>query len=83
MPADLPLLPSAIVDRAFAALARTDGLVLAPALVDRGTNLLAQTAACRVAPRYGPDSYAAHCAAALEAGLTVTTIEDPDAGRDI
>ena len=83
VPADLPLLRPAIVDRAFAALDAPGTIVLAPALVDGGTNLLGQRGGCVVPPLFGADSFRAHRAAAREAGLAVTTIDDPGVGRDI
>jgi 2-phospho-L-lactate guanylyltransferase len=83
VPADLPLLRATIVDQAFDALADANGFVLAPALVDGGTNLLGQAATCPVSPCFGADSFRAHRAAALDAGLSVTTIDDPDVECDI
>ena len=83
VPADLPLVRPEVVDHAFAVLDAPGTIVLAPALVDGGTNLLGQSGACAVPPLFGVDSFRAHCAAAREAGLSVTTIDDPSIGRDI
>jgi 2-phospho-L-lactate/phosphoenolpyruvate guanylyltransferase len=82
VPADLPqLVPNDIEEmidlidgpRAVALVRASDG----------GTNLLACRPAGVIAPRFGPDSFNAHCVAAAREGMTPTVRFAPHLGLDI
>ena len=64
----------------LAALEQTP-VVLTPALRDGGTNILGLSPADLIAPAFGPDSFARHCALARDLHPAVIPLEG--AGRDI
>lgn len=77
---DLPFLETADVN----AMLEADGdVVIATDRVRIGTNALLIRRPFAMPFRYGGESLAAHCAAALEAGLNITVIERPGLARDI
>jgi 2-phospho-L-lactate guanylyltransferase len=81
MPGDLPELRSSDLDAA-ALLARTHAVVLAPAL-DGGTGLLGLSAGVRLAPGFGPDSFARQAAAAARRGLSVAVVAATSLRQDV
>lgn len=81
MPGDLPLLePDDLA--AAVLLARTHGLVLAPAL-DGGTGLLGLRAGVDFAPAFGGDSFRRHLAKAQDQTLSVALLVASSLSRDI
>ena len=82
VPSDLPQLTSGHIDdvcrrlpdgRAVAVVSSNDG----------GTNLLACRPANAIAPSFGPESFARHCAAAEKVGIAPLTIRAAELARDI
>ena len=90
LPADLPLLDVAALDRlldgADAALAAGKGhalVVVAPADARGGTNALLVSPPNLVEPSFGESSLAAHLLAAARADATVQLVIDPALGFDL
>jgi 2-phospho-L-lactate/phosphoenolpyruvate guanylyltransferase len=83
LPADVPEITIAAVHQAFAALEQSRCLVLAPAISDGGTNLLACRPPQAIRPEFGPMSFARHLAAGERAGLACHVLNSPELGRDI
>jgi 2-phospho-L-lactate guanylyltransferase len=83
LPADVPEITIAVVRQAFVALNQSFSLVLAPAISDGGTNLLACRPPHAVRPEFGPKSFAKHLAAGEQAGLACHVLNSPELGRDI
>ena len=90
LPADLPLLDAAALDRlldgADAALAAGKGhalVVVAPADARGGTNALLVSPPNLIEPSFGESSLAAHLLAASEADATVQLVIDPALGFDL
>ena len=90
LPADLPLLDVAALDRlldgADAALAAGKGhalVVVAPADARGGTNALLVSPPNLVEPSFGESSLAAHLTAAAKADATVQLVIDPALGFDL
>ena len=90
LPADLPLLEVAALDRlldgADAALAAGKGhalVVVAPADARGGTNALLVSPPTLIEPRFGESSLAAHLLAASLADATVQLVIDPALGFDL
>jgi 2-phospho-L-lactate/phosphoenolpyruvate guanylyltransferase len=79
-PSDIPFVTSAELGVVLAALERT-AVVLAPATRDGGTNILGLSPPDVIAPAFGPDSFARHCALARDLQPAVLPLEG--AGRDI
>lgn len=79
-PSDIPFVTSAELGVVLAALERT-AVVLTPAARDGGTNILALSPPDVLAPAFGPDSFARHCALARNLRPAVIALEG--AGRDI
>jgi 2-phospho-L-lactate guanylyltransferase len=79
-PSDIPFVTSAELSSVLAALERT-AVVLTPAARDGGTNILGLSPPDVIAPAFGPDSFARHCAAARDLRPVVIGLEG--AGRDI
>ncbi len=79
-PSDIPFVTSEELSSVLAALKRT-AVVLAPATRDGGTNILGLSPPDVIAPAFGPDSFARHCAAARDLRPAVVSLEG--AGRDI
>ena len=90
LPADLPLLDTAALDRlldgADAALAAGKGhalVVVAPADARGGTNALLISPPSLIDPHFGETSLEAHLRAAAEADATVQLVIDPALGFDL
>jgi 2-phospho-L-lactate guanylyltransferase len=90
VPADLPLINHASLDRllsaADAALAAGNGLALvtiAPADARTGTNALLVAPPSTIEPHFGPESFAAHLRAAATAGASVQIVDDAQLGFDL
>jgi len=90
LPADLPLLDGAALDRlldgADAALAAGKGhalVVVAPADARRGTNALLISPPTLIDPQFGDQSLEAHLRAAALADATVQLVIDPALGFDL
>ena len=60
-PSDIPFVTSAELGIVLAALEQT-AVVLTPATRDGGTNILGLSPPDVIAPAFGPDSFARHCA---------------------
>ena len=88
VPADLPLITPADVERLIAALGPPPSIVLAPSY-DGGTNALLLSPPSVIAPAYGPHSADRHATAAQAAGATVAVVRgahwalDLDSPEDI
>jgi len=90
LPADLPLLTSASLDRlldaADATIAAGNGqpvVVIAPADARTGTNALLLAPPLTIEPHFGPESFATHLRAAAAAEASVQIIDDPLLGFDL
>jgi 2-phospho-L-lactate/phosphoenolpyruvate guanylyltransferase len=73
-PGDIPFVTSAEFSVVLAALARTR-VVLTPASRDGGTNILGLSPPDVIAPAFGPDSFARHCALARDLQPAVILLE--------
>jgi len=82
VPADLPHLSPFEIEEAVDLISRIPAVALVRAS-DGGTNLLACRPAGVIKPRFGPDSFNAHCVAAARAGVTPTVLFAPRLGLDI
>ena len=83
LPADVPEITVAVLHQALAALDRNGCLVLAPAISDGGTNLLACRPPHAIRPEFGAGSFAKHLAAAERSGLACHVLNSGELGRDI
>jgi 2-phospho-L-lactate/phosphoenolpyruvate guanylyltransferase len=83
VPADLPHLTPAAIERIVRLLNQPQAVALVRAIEDGGTNLLACRPADVVLPRFGAHSFARHVEAARRIGITPTVLELSDLGRDI
>jgi 2-phospho-L-lactate/phosphoenolpyruvate guanylyltransferase len=83
LPADVPEITAAAIHQAFAALSQCSSVVLAPAVSDGGTNLLACRPPHAIRPEFGTMSFARHLAAGERAGLACHVLNSPELGRDI
>jgi len=90
LPADLPLLASASLDRlldaADATIAAGNGqpvVVIAPADARTGTNTLLLAPPLTIEPHFGPESFEAHLRAASAAEASVQIVDDPLLGFDL
>ena len=90
LPADLPLLNTASLDRLLAAadatIAAGNGrpvVVIAPADARTGTNALLLAPPRVIQPHFGPESFAAHLRAAAGADASVQIVDDPLLGFDL
>jgi 2-phospho-L-lactate guanylyltransferase len=81
VPGDIPLVTIAELDAVLQAL-RSSPVVVAPALRDGGTNILAMKPLL-LSPAFGPDSCARHLAAARALGVEPKKLVLEGAGRDI
>jgi 2-phospho-L-lactate guanylyltransferase len=79
-PSDIPFVTSEEISSVLAALEQT-AVVLAPAARDGGTNILGLSPPDVIAPAFGPDSFARHCALARDLRPAVIPLEG--AGHDI
>jgi 2-phospho-L-lactate/phosphoenolpyruvate guanylyltransferase len=82
VPADLPHLLPADIEEMIDLINSPRAVVLVRAS-DGGTNLLACRPAGVITPRFGPDSFNAHCVAASREGITPTVRFAPHLGLDI
>jgi FO synthase len=82
VPADIPQLTSKHVNDIVNRLPHGRAVTLVSS-EDGGTNLLACRPANVIAPCFGPDSFAAHCAAAEQAGVTPLANPAAELARDI
>jgi 2-phospho-L-lactate guanylyltransferase len=82
IPADIPLIESAELDRILAA-APPAGAVLVPDAAARGTNAALQSPADLFPLRFGNDSFLPHCAAAKATGLPCVVLELPGIALDV
>jgi 2-phospho-L-lactate guanylyltransferase len=82
LPADIPLITAAEVDRIFAA-APAEGTVLAPSASGRGTNAVLQRPPGLFPLRFGNDSFLPHLAAARASGKPVEVLKLAGIGVDI
>jgi 2-phospho-L-lactate/phosphoenolpyruvate guanylyltransferase len=83
VPADIPEITIAVIEEAFALLEPDRSLVIAPAISDGGTNLLACRPPLAILPEFGVASFARHLAAGERAGLACHVLNSPELGRDI
>jgi 2-phospho-L-lactate guanylyltransferase len=83
VPADLPHIRAAAVERIVGLLDAPRAVAIVPATSDRGTNLLACRPAGIIPPSFGPQSFDRHCEAARQAGVTPTILAWADLGRDV
>ena len=82
VPGDVPFVTVAELNSVLTAL-RSSPVVIAPALRDGGTNVLAVAPPLLLRPAFGPDSFARHVAAARALGIEPTTLLLEGAGHDI
>ena len=79
-PSDIPFVTREELSSVLAALEQA-AVVLTPATRDGGTNILGLSPPDVIAPAFGPDSFARHCALARDFQPAVIPLEG--AGRDI
>lgn len=82
VPADIPCVTPAEL-AAVLAPAAANPLVIAPDVPETGTNALLLAPPTLIAPRFGPDSLAAHEKAAAEEGVRAARVSRPGLARDI
>ncbi|MPZ55984.1 MAG: 7,8-didemethyl-8-hydroxy-5-deazariboflavin synthase subunit CofH [Rhizobiales bacterium] len=82
VPSDLPQLTPEHIDDIVGRLPPERAVALVPSN-DGGTNLLALRPADAIARCFGPSSFAAHCAAARQAGIAPLVIPSAELGCDI
>jgi 2-phospho-L-lactate guanylyltransferase len=82
LPGDIPGIIPADIAALFSAAERSR-IALAPAPEDGGTNALACDAAGRIAPCFGPDSFARHIEAANAAGIRPAVLLNQRLGLDL
>jgi 2-phospho-L-lactate/phosphoenolpyruvate guanylyltransferase len=83
LPADVPEITIAVLHQALVALNQNGSVVLAPAIGDGGTNLLACRPPHAIRPEFGAGSFAKHLAAAKRSGLACHVLNSPELGGDI
>lgn len=82
VPADVPHVSPGDIDEMIALIEHAPAIALVRSN-DGGTNLLACRPSGVIAPSFGPDSFNAHCAAALRKGITPTVCFAPHLSLDI
>jgi 2-phospho-L-lactate guanylyltransferase len=82
IPADVPLVASAELDRVLDA-APTEGAVFVPAYDRRGSNCILRRPASIIPLRFGNDSFLPHCEAMRKTGKPLIILEFPGVGLDI
>jgi 2-phospho-L-lactate/phosphoenolpyruvate guanylyltransferase len=82
VPADLPHVSPFEIQEAIDLISGIPAVALVQAS-DGGTNLMACRPAGVIEPSFGPDSFNAHCVAAVQAGVTPTVLFAPRLGLDI
>ncbi len=80
---DLPNLAAPDITALVAGVARDGGVAIAPDRAGAGTNGLAQSPPDAIAFAFGPDSFARHSAAAVEAGVPAAVIDRPGLAFDL
>jgi 2-phospho-L-lactate guanylyltransferase len=90
VPADLPLLSAEDVQALLGAVAPpapgaqgSDSVAIAPDETESGTNALLLSPPDAIAPRFGPDSFRAHLAAAEAHGAAPTVVHRPGLALDV
>lgn len=83
MPADIPAMTVAEVERLLAQHRRSRGLSLVPSRDRRGTNALLLTPPGAVQPLFGEDSFARHLCAGHAAGMEPAVLTLPGMGLDL
>jgi len=83
VPSDLPLLSTSLIEEVSDHVSRPAAVALVPATRDGGTNLLACRPVDAISPRFGPNSFQRHYAAARDAGIMPIVLASEDAGLDI
>ena len=82
VPADIPLIASAELDRVLDA-APQEGAVFVPAYDRRGSNCILRRPASIIALRFGNDSFLPHCEAMNKTGKELVILEMEGIGLDI
>jgi len=82
VPADLPHVSPDDIEEMIGLIDRAPAIALVRSS-DGGTNLLACRPASAIAPSFGPDSFNAHCEAAVRQGITPTVYFAPHLSLDI
>jgi len=82
VPADIPLMASAELDRVLDA-APQEGAVFVPAYDRRGSNCILRRPASIILLRFGNDSFLPHCEAMNETGKELVILEMEGIGLDI
>lgn len=82
VPSDLPLISPDDIEQMIDLIERTPAIALVRSN-DGGTNLIAGRPSSVIAPSFGPDSFNAHCAAAVRRGITPTVCFAPHLSLDI
>ena len=82
VPADLPQVTAHDIEAMIDLIDRTPAIALVRSS-DGGTNLLACRPSDVIAPSFGPESFNAHCDAAVRKGITPTVYLAPHLGLDI
>jgi 2-phospho-L-lactate guanylyltransferase len=83
VPADLPHLSAAEIERLLIALRNPEAVAIIPATGDGGTNMLACRPAGAIPPLFGPQSFWRHRAAARHAGIRPAIVTGSDLEHDI
>lgn len=79
---DVPAIAAADVEALFDG-ARTNGVAIAPAIRDGGTNALALASPLCIPTYFGPDSFRRHRQAAAASGINPAIVENIRLGNDI
>ncbi len=83
VPADLPHLSVAAIERVVEALASPDTIAIIPATGDGGTNVLGCRPAGVIPPLFGPQSFWRHREAARHAGIRAVVVSDSELEQDL
>jgi 2-phospho-L-lactate/phosphoenolpyruvate guanylyltransferase len=82
IPADIPLVTAAELERVYAA-APERGIVIVPSAEMRGSNAVLRRPADLIPLRFGNDSFQPHLAAARATGLPCVVLESPGIALDV
>jgi 2-phospho-L-lactate/phosphoenolpyruvate guanylyltransferase len=83
LPADIPLVCSGDIEAVFGALPDSFGCVIVPSRDITGTNALLRSPPAAFESHFGPDSFAAHIAAARAADLPVIVVRNAHIELDV
>lgn len=83
VPADVPLIRPADIDRIVAAHRDAPAVTIVPASMDGGTNALACSPPDAIAFQFGDESFERHCQAARARGIEPRIVLLPRVGHDI